>query len=613
MITVILIVSADCRKSWKFKITKVFFSPVDRIRESARNIMTGEYDIPENLIGHGKIQEQLRVLDEKYSKIEKPAKVQKISSVNNPDSNNDSTVSVIKEEASPVIAKQTNHPVNQVSTQSLTDFFKERNRQFAAKDPEKMRAPSPPPSSVPPAKLELPQISAQLRRFIPVVLPLGQMAAKLKAAAPFNVFLTSVTSAPLTHSDPLSITFLEILDPSLGELESSVQLNFTVDINWLLAQYQAAKVANLPLIVLYGQEDPVIQDVNRVWPNIHTYMIKVPSNIGCHHAKVMMLFYKDKSMRIVISTANLYQDDWDNRVQGVWISDRLEFINDTKSGESVTNFRKDFINFLVNYKNPKINAYIDRIRKSDFSSIKACLITSIPGAHGDDSYGHRKLGTLLSKHSAPIDVKHPIIMQSSSLGNFGRNAAEYLTGEVAKSMKRHSGSDRVQGTPEVKLIYPSLKNVDQSHDGMMGGGCLPYFRDAHARQPWLNDYLYQWKCVSRNRDRAMPHIKSYCRYSDDGLFWFVLTSANMSKSAWGVTRNTLNINSYEVGVAFFPRVMLDGRDQFPMDEAQQRDQMPIFKLPFDIPPVAYESTDSPFCIQDMQEYAMSLMALQNQL
>lgn len=573
---------------------------MDKILETTPSKSTGDYEIPEHLIGHGKIREQLKILKEKYSREENPTKVQKVSESAGGSKVHEASVANPK----PQGQSEMRH--------SLADFFKERSRQFAAKDPKKMKASSPPPPART-TKVEMPDLSPQLRQFIPVVLPKGRMAAKLAAAAPYNIFLTTVTSAPATHSDPLSVTFLEILDPSLGELESSIQLNFTVDINWLLAQYKAANVIHLPLTILYGQEEETIRNVNKTWKNIQTYMIKVPSNIGCHHAKVMLLFYKDKSMRVVISTANLYKDDWDNRVQGVWISDRLPAVSDESVGESATNFRQDLVRFLINYKNAKIDEYIDRVKKSNFSSVKVFLVTTIPGQHRGDTYGHRRLGSLLAKHSAPIGIEHPIIMQSSSLGNFGRSAADYLTGEIAKSMKKHSEDSNVTGTPEVKLIYPSLKNVEQSHDGMMGGGCLPYFRDAHNRQPWLNQYLYQWKCTSRDRDRAMPHIKSYCRYSEEGIFWFVLTSANMSKSAWGVTRSTLNMNSYEVGVAFFPRVMLPGKDVFPMNEAQQLDQTPILKLPFDIPPLAYDRKDAPFCIQDMQEYATSLMAMQDLL
>lgn len=317
-------------------------------------------------------------------------------------------------------------------------------------------------------------------------------------------------------------------------------------------------------------------------------------------------------MRIVISTANLYQEDWDNRVQGLWMSDRLPALspNEESYGESATGFRADFIKSLEVYQNSQLQTYIERIKVSDFRSVNVFLVTSIPGKFKSDTYGHPRLGALLKKHSAPIDSSHPIIAQTSSLGNFGKSVSEYLANEVARSFGQHSGNSSPAG-PSLQIIYPSLNNVKNSHDGLLGGGCLPYFRDAHKRQPWLNRHLFQWKSTSRNRDRAMPHIKSYCRHSQEGLFWFVLTSANMSKSAWGVYKGTsLNINSYEVGVAFFPRVILNGQDHFPTNEKQQKNNEAILKLPFDVPLVPYDASDEPFCIQDMQDYTAQLMAMQ---
>lgn len=88
----------------------------------------------------------------------------------------------------------------------------------------------------------------------------------------------------------------------------------------------------------------------------------------------MMIFaYKDGSMRIVISTANLYPEDWNNRVQGIWISPRCEQLPqkaDRMLGESPTEFRKS-LNLLLNwYKNPNLQTWIKRINRTNFSNIK---------------------------------------------------------------------------------------------------------------------------------------------------------------------------------------------------------------------------------------------------
>lgn len=73
--------------------------------------------------------------------------------------------------------------------------------------------------------------------YVKVMKPKGKMFEKLSAARPYNYFLTCVTSSPQTHDEPLSVTFQELLDPSLGELECSVQINFLVDADWLFGQY----------------------------------------------------------------------------------------------------------------------------------------------------------------------------------------------------------------------------------------------------------------------------------------------------------------------------------------------------------------------------------------
>lgn len=369
----------------------------------------------------------------------------------------------------------------QVKVQDVKDFFKERAMMFNAKNPEEMRAKTPPKTEQKP-RISDEQLEAKMREFLPVVLPRGRMAEKLKNAAPYNIFLTTITAAPKTHNDPLSVTFQELLDPSLGELESSVQFNFMIDIAWLLAQYTFARARHLPLLVLYGSDMEGIADINKKMPNVTTVKVPILTPYGCHHTKMMFLFYKDGSMRIVVSTANLYEDDWHNRVQGLWISDKLPALPDgvshAQNGESETNFRSDLLTYLHAYNIPKLQPIIARIRSTDFSSVKVFFVASVPGTYnelrGGYSFGHPKVGKLLSENSAPIDDTCPIIIQASSIGNLGPQPHVYLLGEIAQTFKRDSAPVGIRRQPPVKLIYPSLNNVLNSHDKMLGGGCLPY-------------------------------------------------------------------------------------------------------------------------------------------
>jgi len=82
----------------------------------------------------------------------------------------------------------------------------------------------------------------EISEFIPVPVEKGGMAKKLELAAPYNIFLTAITDSKPTHQEPLTITMQEIFDKSLGEIESSVQINFQVEIEWLTAHYYYAGI-----------------------------------------------------------------------------------------------------------------------------------------------------------------------------------------------------------------------------------------------------------------------------------------------------------------------------------------------------------------------------------
>jgi tyrosyl-DNA phosphodiesterase 1 len=107
-------------------------------------------------------------------------------------------------------------------------------------------------------------------------------------------------------------------------------------------------------------------------------------------------------------------------------------------------------------------------------------------------------------------------------------------------------------------MYPCKKDVERS---ISGGGCLPYGYQTHRNQLWISEFVHKWRADGRKRNLAMPHIKTYCRVSPDWkkAAWFLLTSANMSKAAWGRSTHQgsgQNIMSYEGGVLFLPQLMV---------------------------------------------------------
>ncbi|KAH8411988.1 hypothetical protein KR222_004882 [Zaprionus bogoriensis] len=196
----------------------------------------------------------------------------------------------------------------------------------------------------------------------------GGMARKLEQAAPYNMFLTTVPLSQATHEEPLSVTMQELLDESLGEIEASVQINFIVDIDWLQGHYHFAGILDKPLLVLHGWKN---YKTEKQKPQVTSIKIEMASEFATSHTKLMLFGYKDGSMRVVISTANLRFVDWLNATQSLWISPTLPALaGGTESGESATGFRGDLMHYLATYKLDELQPWIDRIGNSDFSAVK---------------------------------------------------------------------------------------------------------------------------------------------------------------------------------------------------------------------------------------------------
>ncbi|KAI5637174.1 tyrosyl-DNA phosphodiesterase domain-containing protein [Phthorimaea operculella] len=441
--------------------------------------------------------------------------------------------------------------------------------------------------------------------YLKVVNPRGKMADKHKNSAPYHIFYTTITDARETHSQPYSVTFMELLDSSLGELKCSLQINFMVDATWLLAQYYFTGYSQKKLTILYEEDcSGDLRSISQKKPHVDAHKVIMATPFGKHHTKMMILCYEDGSLRVVVSTANLYPDDWENRTQGLWLSPACpELPTDAMphDGDSPTGFKKTLLKYLHHYNMPQLSYYIERVKRCDFSHINVFLVASVPGGHFDMEWGMTRIGTLLRQHcQIPQSEQRawPLIAQASSIGSYGKDPKLWLTGDFLHHFTKIKNQPQMlTQPPELKVIYPSLENVRQSHDGLLGGGCLPYAADAHSKQPWLNNFLFQWRAKHTCRDRAMPHIKSYTRVNKnaDLAAFYLLTSANISKAAWGNINKgnaALRIMSYEAGVLFLPTFVLK-EDFFPLSPGHKNRLV----IPYDLPPTRYSPDMSPW-VQD---------------
>nr|XP_027217443.1 probable tyrosyl-DNA phosphodiesterase [Penaeus vannamei] len=415
--------------------------------------------------------------------------------------------------------------------------------------------------------------------------------ARLAASSPFNFFVNKSYSVKETHEDPLSLVFPDLLHPKLGEIVESVQLNFMVDLEFLMTNYKAGKIESKPLLVMYGQMEGNPRD----YPAVTCTKVNLPFQYGTHHTKMMIFEYTD-SLRVVVHTANLVPSDWYEKTQGYWISPAFPRLEDGKAGlldgESPTRFKRDLVDYLTSYKAPDLTRWSHIIRKYDFTSCNAVFVGSSPGYHAGehkDKWGHMKARKAIRQHGSSWTSSVPIIAQCSSIGSLGKDAKSWLSGELGMSLTGAPGV--CASVPKVNVIYPSEDDVRNSSEGWMGGSCLPYNSGTHDKQTWLTECMHCWRSDRRKRTRVMPHIKTYTRLnkSQSAAQFFLLTSANISKAAWGTLQkqNTqLFIRSYEAGVLLLPKFLSD-TSELPLSASD-------LSLPYDVPLTPYPSGAIPW-------------------
>lgn len=124
----------------------------------------------------------------------------------------------------------------------------------------------------------------------------------------------------------------------------------------------------------------------------------------------------------------------------------------------------------------------------------------------------------------------------------------------------HTKTQSPQQQRQLDYLRPMLCRWANDMDGRSPGRQLVDGSAGHAKETkrWLRD---------GGRNRAAPHIKTYIRYyypssfPSDGptIDWALLTSANISKQAWGEAANgngeTMRIASWEVGVLVWPALL----------------------------------------------------------
>ncbi|GLD55545.1 tyrosyl-DNA phosphodiesterase 1 [Lates japonicus] len=422
----------------------------------------------------------------------------------------------------------------------------------------------------------------------------------------YRFYLNKVTGLDRKYNSG-ALHIRDILSPLFGTLKESVQFNYCFDIAWMVKQYPS-EFRDCPVLIVHGDKREakarLIQQA-QPFPHVRFCQAKLDIAFGTHHTKMMLLWYEE-GFRVIILTSNLIRADWYQKTQGMWMSPlfpRLPKGSSVSEGESPTFFKRDLLEYLASYRAPELEEWIQRIKEHDLSETRVYLVGSTPGRYvGSDMerWGHLRLRRLLYEHTEPIpgEERWPVIGQFSSIGSMGLDKTKWLAGEFQRTLTT-LGKSSLCSAPPMHLLYPSVEDVRTSLEGYPAGGSLPYSIQTAQKQLWLHSYFHRWKANTTGRSHAMPHIKTYMRTSPDftQLAWFLVTSANLSKAAWGALEknNTqVMVRSYELGVLFVPsafdmKTFPVHKNQFPVSSSSSG-----FPVPFDLPPTCYSPKDQPW-------------------
>nr|CAB3454489.1 unnamed protein product [Digitaria exilis] len=321
-----------------------------------------------------------------------------------------------------------------------------------------------------------------------------------------------------------SVTVQDVIQVLLIQLMVMCFLQFSQIIWWtligcLLMLHSPAcpSLRKVPhVLVIHGEDGASLERLKKMKPaNWILHKPPLPISFGTHHSKAMLLVYP-QGIRVVVHTANMIHVDWNNKSQGLWMQDfPWKDANDTSKKVPFENDLVDYLGalkvggyFLFAAVVGDVNINAAFFRRFDYSTSMVRLIGSVPGYHVGPNvkkWGHMKLRSVL---------------------------------EECMFEKQFSQSP---------LIY----------QGYAAGSCIPS-PQKNVEKDFLRKYWTRWKADHVGRCRAMPHIKTFTRYNGQNIAWFLLTSSNLSKAAWGALQknNTqLMIRSYELGVLFLPQTL----------------------------------------------------------
>ncbi|KAJ1299263.1 hypothetical protein OPQ81_002217 [Rhizoctonia solani] len=420
---------------------------------------------------------------------------------------------------------------------------------------------------------------------------------------------------PAQDKQPIFRLTTDILPPPSGPSTSSESRNalsfaivssFALDLPWLYQLFPP----EVPVIVVTQPGQDGRPEVHHALPNWVRASPKLEGGRGCMHVKLLLLFYKNGRLRVVIPTANFQPHDWKDIENSVWLQDiplrtgpPPPNYPQTKSDPKSEGFSERLERVLkaLNVE-PALEAHIldqrtngdvrlplrsiDELHSRwDWSRVTAHLVASIAGKHSGwpDVLGVGHVALMKAVRdigAASKDVS--IECQGSSIGNYSTSwTNEFMSS--AKGISPDTYLDlpkswrlKLPHPPGLKIVFPSLRTVDASVLGRYGAGTMFCQRRQWDTPTFPKTHFYD---SNSKRGKVLMHSKMILGIPnekeaapDKPKAWLYVGSHNFTPSAWGTLSGSgfnpsIYIMNYELGVVL------------PLESVSQGDKLACWQRP----------------------------------
>ncbi|KAH7333757.1 tyrosyl-DNA phosphodiesterase-domain-containing protein [Rhizoctonia solani] len=382
--------------------------------------------------------------------------------------------------------------------------------------------------------------------------------------------------------------------------------SYSLNLPWLYQLFPP----DVPAIVIAQPGQDGHAEVHHTLPGWVRASPKLEGGRGCMHVKLLLLFYKNGRLRIVIPTANFQPHDWKDIENSIWLQDvplrtgppppTNRRNKDDPTAEGFPE-RLERVLKALNVE-PALEAHLLDQRASgdvrlplrsidelhsrwDWSRVTAHLVPSLAGKHAGWptilGVGHVALMKAVRDIGAKSDDVS-IECQGSSIGGYSTS----WTNEFMSSAKGISPDtyldipktrrSKVPHPTGLKVIFPSLRTVDESVLGRYGAGTMFCQRKQWDVSTFPRQNFYD---SNSKRGKVLMHSKMILGIPNDAnatpgkpKAWLYIGSHNFTPSAWGTLSGTafnpsIYITNYELGVVL------------PLESVAQGDKLACWRRP----------------------------------